>query len=397
MTHGRMQAMTQGRDGSAWALKLNGVASRLSLVAAVIAIAALVAGTAGTSYAKSKKKVTHTGMGTRLEDTVVVSNYGAVFGGNLETFAAGAGHSSRPEFWVRGDKTFLSSSSGAGGDAVSSQIDNEIAVAIPIDFFDLTGCGPFGQPASAPAYGTGLVELFSRTANGNSAAENIICSPNFAFGAPNITGVFYPQGVAFESPYDGVNPGTDIVAVANMFPEVDQDATICASLGLPTVSLGTVTEYDRWTLAAGVDNVPPFYNNPVSAINPFTSAPYIQNTTIGGCLTAMAGPAGVTFDDAGYLFVVNNAGFDNSAFYPPTVPRFVTVYPPGAAGDVFPTSLIGYLGVTAGDLNEPVAATVDASDNLFVTDGGETAINLDRECTASGAPIGDRISIQRIC
>lgn len=364
--------MTQGRDGislaHARALKLMRVARRLSLAAAVLVIAALVAGTAGTSYAKSKK---NTPAANRLEDTVVVSNYGAVFDGSLETFLAGAGHNAGPALRVTGPKTNLGSSTGAAGDSVSS-LDAHIAVAIPIDFFDITGCGPFGQPANAPAYGTGLFEIFGPTATGNSAPENIICSPNFAFGAPNTTGVFYPQGVAFESPYDGVNPGHDIVAVANQFPVVygpDSGQAACAPahsnieptkhhpgvcgagpIG-PGTSLGTITEYDRLTLAPGLDNVEPFNNNPVDALNPFSLAPYTQNATIGGCLSLLAGPAGVAFDQTGYLFVVNNAGFD--AFDLSCAPRYVTVYAPGAAGDAFPTALMGLFGATAGSFAKP--------------------------------------------
>jgi hypothetical protein len=394
-----MQAMTRGRDGialaHAWALKLMGVARRLSLVAAVLAIAALVAGTAGTSYAKSKKKSVNTPTADRLQDTVVVSNYGAVFGGSIETFLAGAGHSAPPKFWIRGPNTLLGASSGAAGDAVSS-VDAHIAVAVPIDFFDLSGCGPFGQPAAAPAYGTGFVEIFSPAANGNSSAENMICSPNFAFGAPNTTGVFYPQGVAFESPYDGVNPGRDIVAVANMFPVVvgpDPGIAACApapgniepTKGHPGVcgggpvgpgsSLGTITLYDRSTLTPGLDNVAPMGGGfTVDAVNPFSLAPYTQNATIGGCLSLLAGPAGLTFDESGYLFVVNNAGFD--AFDLGCAPRYITVYAPGASGDSFPVSLIGYAGATAGDVNQPVAAAVDESDNLFVTDSADNAIKI---------------------
>jgi len=384
-----MQAMTQGRDGislaHARALKLIGGARRLSLAAAVLVIAALVAGTAGTSYAKSKKKIVNTPPANRLEDTVVVSNYGAVFDGSLETFVAGAGHNAGPALRVTGPKTNLGSSTGAAGDSVSS-LDAHIAVAVPIDFFDLTGCGPFGEPANAPHYGTGFFEIFSDSANGNSPPENIICSPNFAFGAPNTTGVFYPQGVAFESPYDGVNPGHDIVAVANQFPLVDgPDGGVAACAtpppecpqtcgpnspgAAPCTSLGTITEYDRSTLAPGLDNDPPFNNNPVSALNPFSNAPYTQNATIGGCLSLLAGPAGVAFDQTGFLFVVNNAGFDAAALG--AAPRYVTVYAPGRYGDVFPTTLMGNCGCSCaasptvgsfakpdGSSTQPIAAAV---------------------------------------
>ncbi len=405
--------MTQGRDGISLAhpraLKLMGVARRLSLVAAVFVVAALVAGTAGTSYAKSKKK-TNIHVANLLEDTVVVSNYGAVFDGSLETFVAGAGHNARPHFRITGPATFLGASSGAAGDAVSSMNDHHIAVAIPIDFFDLTGCGPFGQPAASPAYGTGLVELFGPDSTGNSAPENIICSPNFAFGAPNTTGVFYPQGVAFESPYDGVNPaGHDILAVANQFPLVfgspdcpassDPEATCSAAACAPAPSnieptkhhpgvcgagvikpgssLGTITMYDRSTLAsypAYNSDLAPLGNWTVDAVNPFTLAPYEQNATIGGCYSLLAGPAGLTFDASGYLFVVNNAGAD--AFDLSCVPRYITVYAPGAVGDQFPTALMGLFGATAGTLRQPIAAAVDQDDDVYVTDFGDNSIKI---------------------
>ena len=396
--------MTQGRDGislaHARALKLMRIARRLSLVAVVFVIAALLVGTAGTSYAKSKKKKS-------LQDPIVVSNYGAVWNGSIETFHEYSGHNVSPKFRIRGTNTNLGASTGAASDAVSS-VDRHIAVAIPIDFLDLdsAACGPFGQPAPGTtgpaAYGTGLAEIFGPTSNGNSAPENIICSPNVALGAPNTTGIFFPQGVAFESPYDNVNPaGTEILAVANQFPEVngapdcpatDDPATsccvaacappdptkACSKTNPPGVSLGTITEYDRSTLTPGIDNVEPVNNNPVSAINPFSLVPYAtpQNATIGGCYTLLAGPEYLTFDQNGYLFVVNNAGFLAAALA--AAPRYVTVYAPGASGDAgaFPVSLIGLFGVTKGTLLQPIAAAVDPSDNLYVTDEADNSIKI---------------------
>jgi DNA-binding beta-propeller fold protein YncE len=394
-----MQAMTQGRDGislaHARALKLMRVARRLSLVAAVFVIAALLVGTAGTSYAKSKKNLMNLSTKPRLEDTIVVSNYGAVWYGSIETFGVGAGHNASPEFRIHGTNTNLGASTGAAGDAVSS-VDHDIAVAIPIDFLDIdsAGCGPFGQPAAHPYYGTGLAEIFGPTSDGNSAPENIICSPNFAFGVPNTTGIFFPQGVAFESPYDNVNPaGTEILAVANQFPEVcgapdcpctaDPKTTCNVAACAPTtpggptgVSLGTITEYDRSTLTPGIDNVEPFNNSPVDAINPFSLVPYSQNATIGGCYTLLAGPEDLTFDQSGYLFVVNNAGFLAPSLA--AAPRYVTVYAPGASGDAgaFPISVIGLFGATAGTLLQPIAAAVDPSDNLYVTDVADNSIKI---------------------
>lgn len=385
--------MTQGRDGISLAPKgarrLMGVARRLSVVAAVLVITALVAGSAGTSYAKSSKK--KTSGGPVLLNSVVVSNQGALFSGSLATFAAGSGSQSAPEFLVRGPASFLSV--GPTLDSVSS-LDSHIAVALPADFVALTaplgppvGCGPFGPTL----FGTGLVELFSPTSNGKSAPEAEICSPNFAVGAPNTTGIFFPQGVAFESPFDGVTPaGHETLAVANEFPEVVQDGEICAGAGLTASALGTITEYDRSALAPGLNNIPPTPNNPVAAVNVFTTPPtaYTQNSSIGGCLTSLAGPVSLAFDSNGFLFVVNNAGKFAAAFA--ALPRFISVFqqdaantpnPPFSTGDVFPLALIGIAGTeTAGDVIQPVGITVLTfgfeDDLAFVTDVGDNSIKI---------------------
>ena len=388
--------MTQGRDGISLtprgARRLTGVARRLSFVAAVLVIAALVAGTVSTSYAKSKAKTTS---GATLLNNVSVSNEGALTAGSLTTFVAGSPSTTAPKFWVKGPQSFLSI--GPGLDAASS-IDGHIAVPLPADFVDLSaslgppvGCGPFGVPAAAPLFGTGLVALFSPTASVKSAPEVEICSPNFAIGAPNTTGVFFPQGVAFENPFDGFTPaGHETLAVANMFPVVLQDGAICAGAKLGATSLGTITEYDRSAFHPGLNNVPPTPNNPVAALNVLTTPmhPYTQNSSIGGCLTSLAGPISLAFDENGFLFVVNNAGKFAAAFA--ALPRFISVFqqnaantpnPPFSNGDVFPLALIGIAGTeTAGTVIQPVGVTVLTfgfeDDLAFVTDVGDNSIKI---------------------
>jgi len=244
-----------------------------------------------------------------------------------------------------------------------------------------------------------MVEIYSPGANGNSAPENIICSPGFATGAPDKTGIFFPGGVAFEDPFDGVHPGHDIVAVANNFPIVigpDAGEAICAP---PPVgggaALGTVTEYDITTLGPGpISNVMPFNNSPVTAVNPLSMTnpavqPYAQNATIGGCLSLMLGPEALTFDESGVLFVVNNLG--SLAAASAAAPRFVTAYSPGASGDSFPLAAVGLAGPfkgcttcpPAGVLKEPVGIAVESfpdllDDEIFVADVGDNSIKVFR-------------------
>jgi DNA-binding beta-propeller fold protein YncE len=377
-----------------------GVARRLSVVAAVFAVAALVAGTVSPSYARSKAKKKGPS-GPTLLDSVAVTNQGALFSGSLATYSAGTGSQSGPQFLVRGTNSFLSI--GPALDSVSS-VDSHIAVPLPADFVALSaplgppvGCGPFGPTL----FGTGLVALFAPTSTGNSAPEVEICSPNFAVGAPNTTGVFFPQGVAFENPNDGVNrTGHEFLAVANAFPQVVQDTAICAGAMLPPAALGTITEYDRSTFVPGLNNIPPSINNPVAAINPFTLKPYVQNASIGGCLTSLAGPVSLAFDENGFLFVVNNAGKFAKALA--GLPRFVSVFQQGAAstpnppfsrGDVFPLAIIGLAGTqTAGTVLQPVGITVLTmgfeNDLAFVTDVGDNSIKIFDPFTNPNALIG---------
>jgi hypothetical protein len=393
-----MQAMAQGRDGISLAPKgapkFAGLARQLTVMAALLAIVALVAGDAGTSYAA--KAAHHKGPGIGTLDTVIITNYGAAFAGTVSTYPAGSRQHAKPFFQVKGTNTGLGNSSGPAHTSVSSLTSN-IAVAVPFDNFggvdfagDISGCGPFGV-VSPPLYGTGMVEIYPPFGNGNTAPSNIICSPGVAFAFAdgitdtNTTGIFVPQGVAYESPFDGINPGHDILAVANEFPAIlpGADADICEAFGLPTATegtLGTVTEYDVTTLPAGINNIEPFMNNPYAALNPFVDLPYTANTTIAGCLTLMTGPEAVAFDSDGNLYVVNNAGSLEAALE--ALPREVTVYSAGAYGDQFPIALIGSAGTpTAGDLVQPVGVAIESfpdffENEMFVTDQGDNSIKV---------------------
>jgi hypothetical protein len=388
--------MTQGRDGISLApvgaLRLMGVARRLSIVAAMFAIAALVAGSAATSFAQTNaktKKDAHHHKGAVLLDNVTTTNYGAAFGGSLATFSAGRGPGDAPHLLVKGTNTLLGASTGPAGVSVSS-FDEHIGVTIPIDLIDFTG---FGAPAGAPAAGTGFAEIFSPGANKNTVPESIIGTRNVAFLVFNTSGVNTPQAIAYEDPFDGVNPGRDIVAIGNTLPisfsPVDADAA-CAAFGGFTV--GTITEFDTKTLNTGSpgfnDAVPPFNNSPVctdpcqalgtcpNPPGPFVCpAAAVGNATIGGCDTFLLGPVGLAFDQTGFLFAVNEAGVASGG------PGFVTAYVPGASGDSFPFAIVGLLGPTAGAFVDPAKIAVLSDSNfnddvIFVTDVGDNSIKI---------------------
>ena len=447
MTHGRMQTMTQGRDGISLALRLMGVARRLSVVAAMFVIAALVTGMAGTSYAQTNAKTSkdaHHHKGAVLLDNVTVTNYGAAFGGSLATFAAGRGPGDAPKLLVKGPNTLLGSGTGPAGVSVSSA-DGHTAVSVPIDLLDIAGFGAVAGLSNGP--GTGFAEIFSPGANKNSVPENIIGTRNVSFdntgcmspGVPlvcctgvntgtcqfNTSGVNTDQGLAFEDPFDGVHPGHDIVAIANTLPinffstQDFLDGTsgpsggaacnafgnsTCTGLGTPLscctapgaglcagMVVGTIAEFDRATLAPGFnDNVAPINNHPVCTLpaasippafaSPPTTCPVgsLNNATIGGCLTFLLGPIGVAYDSTGFLFVVNEAAVAQGG------PGFVTVYAPGASGDVFPTAVIGLIPLSPtppGTFVNPAKIAVLSepdfnNDVIFVTDVGDNSIKV---------------------
>ena len=416
--------MTQGRDGISLApngaLRLMGVARRLSVVAAMLAIAALVAGTAGTSYAGSKAQAHKHKNTAVLLDTVTVTNYGSAFAGSLTTMGAGSGKHDRPALWVKGANTLLGLGTGPAGVSVSSA-DAHIAVSIPIDLLDITGFGAAAGLSNGP--GTGFAEIFSPGANKNTIPESIIGTRNVSFdntgcaslGDPlpcctgvnagtcqfNTTGVNTPQGLAYEDPYDGVNPGRDILAIANTLPanffsaedflDGSNGGAACAAFGGFTV--GTIAEFDTKTLVSGTpgynDNAVPFNNTPVCTLpaiaippdydEPPTSCPEgsVNNTTIGGCLTFLLGPVALAYDSTGFLFAVNEAGVASGG------PGFVTVYSPGAFGDAFPAAIIGLLPTdpTAGAFVDPakigVLSGYDYTDDIiFVSDVGDNSIKI---------------------
>jgi hypothetical protein len=340
------------------------VARQLAVVVMMVSVVALVAGSAGTSYAKNKKKVTPEDK--QLEDTVVVSNFGSLFAGSLETFAAGTIATGAPLREIIGSNTFLGAGNGAAGDAQSS-LTGTIAVGVPLGI--------------AGVFPNGLVELFSLGDNKNTPPDQIIGSPT-GFGAPDLTGLSLPQGVAYADPFTldlahqsvGQRVFTDdILAVANFTPAVvELDGDPCP--GPVGFVLGTITEYDTAGLAtfnpstfAGINDIFPLDNTPVTVAGALSPT---HNATLGGCNTALFGPVGLTFDSDGFLYVVNEIG------------KYVTVYFPGAFGDEFPVAIVGLFAPTAGAFIDPQFITVSGSffseggATIYVTDAGDNSVKV---------------------
>jgi hypothetical protein len=392
-----MHTMTQGTQSISKAhraaLGCLAVARQLSVVVMMVSIVALLAGTAGTSYAKQKKT---TPEDRATEDTVVVTNFGSLFAGSIETFAAGSILTSGPIRQVRGSHTLLGAGNGASGDAQSS-LDGDIAVTIPL-----------GIPGLCPS---GCVGVWPFDANGNAGPENLVggpacnftaipsptlpfCSRTGPLGIPildNNTGLFLDQGVAFENPFrvlevvhNTASPQsiltTDRYAVANFGQVVigslaDEEFCGDAPADGPDeddeFTLGTITIFNTDD-TGNVTPTPDFLTLEVP-FPPAAPTPFWSFSSIGGCDTALAGPLGVTFDNFGNLWVVNELG------------KFVTEYEAGDVGDAEPINIVGLPPITGPNaiFVDPAYITVgtnpfDLSGDqvIYVTDVGDNSIKV---------------------
>ncbi len=437
--------MTQGREGTSLAhraaLRCLADVRRLSALAMVVSTIAFLAGSAGTSYARHS-----TG------DTVVVSNFGTLFAGSVETFAAGSFANSPPTIVLRGPATLLGASNGASGLAQSS-VDGDIAVAltlgVPVPPFVFKNgtftacpddchlghgahaltCEPRTQFDCVTTSSPGSVAVFPAGATGNTAPEQFIDGGtaailNNTFEGPfgeqldNNTGLFLPQGVAFNDPFlclDTSNPlpaicigktpsqsltVTDQFAVANFGQVVAgsaDDFLFCGVTTLPT--FGTITEYNSGdtgnvsptpAVVTFEVPIPPATVNPpnpasdLTCTDPTTCHPvvmvYAQNATIGGCLTDLFAPVGLTFDRFGDLWVANEGSFALGSSPVPFPAPFITEYEAGAFGDASPINIVG---LTPGTFVNPLFVAVGTDPTgetdhqiLYVTDAGDNTVKI---------------------
>ena len=423
--------MTQGNDGISLAhraaLRCRAIARHLSVVTLMVSIAALVVGAAGKSYAADKK----------TEDTVVVSNFGVLFAGSVETFAAGSVHNAIPTKKIKGLATTLGAANGASGLAQSSSPDHEIAVALtlglpvkcPSDCHidPVNGaCSPRTQFDCTVGSTPGAVAVFTPGASGNTAPEELI-DGGFAeilnntvggLAVPvllNNTGMFFPQGVSFENPFarsvgasGSVSTGPDIFAVANLAPVIvgsTTDFITCGVTTLPTIGTinfyqegdtGNIAPLPRSSTSSSLNTIfkvpiPPSTTNPPNPPSDLP-IPYFGNASIGGCSTFLFLPQGIAFDKNNFLWVVNaGTAISPTVFIPP----FVSAFAPDAAavGDATPVDILGLGGKTpvgtfttplfiaVGD--DPSGATCGVSSSgpslsscdefIFVTDAGSPA------------------------
>ncbi len=237
------------------------------LLVAMLMTMALAAGVSGNAYAQ-------------LSSQVTVTNSGAIQGGSLETFAEGQKGDQAALYDVAGPLTLLGQYS-AGGILGSLLAPSGNAIS-PVD----------GHVYVTDSYttGPGLVLVFSPSASGNSAPEQIIydesmvISPNgVAFDVGNAHPTVYGAGKKSAVSSGGLWPGNAApsietegdVYVASLFPELTYEGKAC--------SYGSITEFLRTDGTPSTAGAFPAPSTPVFGIQ--------------GCGTALVGPVGLFVDE----------------------------------------------------------------------------------------------------
>lgn len=196
---------------------------------------------------------------------------------------------------------------------------------------------------------SGTITVYTTADTGNAA-------PLFTISGTNTT-LDQPQGVAHDP--TGVilvtssNPARILVFGANSVGDVAPTQSISGSNTLLGQPVGLTLDHSSRLYVAngGSNNVLVFAAGATGNVAP--------TATIGGSNTALAGPFGVALDTRGRIYVTSVLG--NS----------VTVYPAGANGNVSPIDTIA--GSNTG-LNAPVGIALDAGGRIYVAnDGGSTA------------------------
>jgi len=219
-----------------------------SLLVALLAATALAAGVGGNAYAQ-------------LGSQVTVVNSGAIQGGSLETFGAGQAGNEFALLNVIGPLTLLGQYS-AGGILGSLISPSGVAISPVDEHIYVT------DSYAALLGAAGQVLVFSPTANGNSAPEQIIYDPGL---------VADPNGVAF----DVGKPATSAP------PSIDTEGDVYVANSLPilpgTCAVGSIAEFSR---TDGTVPAPGAFPGP--------SAPKF---VIQGCSTLLFEPVGLFVDE----------------------------------------------------------------------------------------------------
>jgi len=114
--------------------------------------------------------------------------------------------------------------------------------------------------------------------------------------------------------------------------------------------------------------------NSVTVYAPGATGDVAPTRSISGVATGLLGPTGLALDGANNLYVTNPIGVNHS----------VTVYAAGASGDVAPIRTIS--GGSTG-LNSPRGVVLDGSGALFVANGNNSVTVYAAGATGNAAPI----------
>jgi len=137
-----------------------------------------------------------------------------------------------------------------------------------------------------------------------------------------------------------------------------------------------------WSIALAADGrlfVANNGSNSIAIFAPGASGNVAPIATIGGGNTGLHNPQSIALDDVGQLYVENDLIVSNVQHVT------ITVYAPGAFGNVVPTRTIGG---NAGLSGAPVSLAVDHACRLYVANEGSSSITVyASDATGNAAPI----------
>jgi hypothetical protein len=341
MTQGRMQTMTDKRDGFSLAhgaALMAATARRASKAAAVAVLsAAAVVGVTSASYAG-------------FAETVVVSNQGGVLAGTIATFAPNTKKNFNPSAVIAGASiNFAGTPVPAENVLGAVNVNPTNGPGVFNATYALSNLSNLGGPDVLAAWEPG--------ATGSSTA--IVGLITLTLNDVPIIPLAKPQDLDFALTATGTGPNS--VAVGDFFVT----NLVGGGEKVPTGSVihfpaNAGTGANPFGLIANPFGVDPpeipalvLQDSELSATNPFGCSK--------GASTRLLLPTGVRLDKDNQIWVVNSGAGGVS---------YITQYPPGAFGCVAPTTVIGLGTLKRGAF----MALEPATGNMWVTDLAQNAI-----------------------
>ena len=207
------------------------------------------------------------------------------------------------------------------------------------------------------------VTVYPPSSNGNVAPIATITGPD--------SGLSEPGGIALDS-LGNIYVTNQTANSITVYPPLTS-----SHFGTLTATISGAATNLRYPLGIALDSAGKIY---VANQSPFTVMVYPAGSNgnvapiaiIAGATTGLSYPQGIALDSSRNIYVANVGG-----------PGTVTVYSAGSTGNVAATATIG-TAVVGGGASQPFGIALDASGNIYVTDGNLLTITVYPPLGSSG-------------